>query len=97
LVYAGSVGSWYLLEEMIAFYRSARTVFPRLFFLLLINGSHEMVRAALARHGVREGEEACIRWVRFEEIPDYLSAADVGIAFIRPCFSKRSSSLRYPI
>ena len=30
--------------------------------------------------------------VRPEEVPSYLSAADVGLAFIKPCFSKLASS-----
>jgi glycosyltransferase involved in cell wall biosynthesis len=47
--------------------------------------------ASLERHGVPQREVA-LRWARHEEMPDYLSAADAGIAFIRPCLSKRSSS-----
>ncbi|MBI4489156.1 MAG: glycosyltransferase [Deltaproteobacteria bacterium] len=92
LVYAGSVGTWYLLDEMLEFYVVARRTWPELFFLFLSNGSDTIVRAALLRHGVVEGRDAAIRWARFQEMPNYLSAADAGIAFIRPCLSKRSSS-----
>jgi glycosyltransferase involved in cell wall biosynthesis len=92
LVYAGSIGTWYLLDEMLEFYVVARRMWPELFFLFLPNASHEVVRSALRRHGVFEGKDAAIRWARFEEMPDYLSAADAGVAFIRPCVSKRSSS-----
>lgn len=91
LVYAGSIGTWYLLDEMLQFYTVARQTWPDLFFLILLNGSRDAVREAMNRHGIFE-KDAAIRWARFEEMPDYLSAADVGIAFIRPCFSKRSSS-----
>jgi len=92
LVYAGSVGTWYLVDEMAAFYAAARRTMPGLFFLWLVNGSPRLVRAVLARHGIAEGPDALIRQARFEEMPDYLSVADAGIAFIRPCLSKRSSS-----
>jgi glycosyltransferase involved in cell wall biosynthesis len=92
LVYAGSIGTWYLLDEMIAFSVEARRCLPTLAFLALVNGSSQPVRAAFARHGVIEGRDAFVRRAPFEEMPDYLSAADAGIAFIRPCLSKRSSS-----
>lgn len=92
LVYAGSVGTWYLLEEMLSFYQVAAQVNPGFFFLILVNGSFEPVRSALHRHGIVEGPDASIQRVRFEEMPDWLSAADAGIAFIRSCPSKRSSS-----
>lgn len=92
LVYAGSIGTWYLLEEMLAFYKAALQLEKDLFFLILANGPSQPIQSALRRHGIAQGQDACIRRVRFEEMPDYLSAADAGIAFIRPCFSKRSSS-----
>ena len=92
LVYAGSVGTWYLLDEMLDFYIVARQSWPELFFLILANASHEVVRAGLRRHGLVEGENVTVRRVRSEEMPAYLSASDAGIAFIRPCLSKRSSS-----
>lgn len=91
LVYAGSIGTWYLLEEMVGFFKVARRTLPELFFLILANGSGEAVWTALRKHGIDE-KDAAVRWVRFGELPDYLSAADAGIAFIRPCLSKRSSS-----
>ena len=33
-----------------------------------------------------------VRAVRPEEVPEYLLAGDVGLSFIKPCFSKISSS-----
>lgn len=91
LVYAGSIGTWYLLEEMVSFFQVARRTLPELFFLILANGSSEAIWATLRKHGIDE-KDAAVRWARFEELPGYLSAADAGVAFIRPCLSKRSSS-----
>lgn len=91
LVYAGSIGTWYLLEEMASFFKVARRTLPELFFLILANGSRDAVWTALRKHGI-DDKDAAVHWARFEELPDYLSAADAGIAFIRPCLSKRSSS-----
>lgn len=91
LVYAGSIGTWYLLEEMLQFYTVAKRTWPELFLLVLCNGSTEGIREALQRHGIADRDSVC-RWVPAEQMPDYLSAADAGMAFIRPCLSKRSSS-----
>ncbi len=92
LVYAGSVGTWYLLDEMLEFYTIARKIFPELFFLILSNISNEAIDAVLRSHGINNKNDVAVRWARFEELPDYLSAADAGIGFIRPCLSKLSSS-----
>jgi glycosyltransferase involved in cell wall biosynthesis len=91
LVYSGSVGTWYLMDEMLDFYQAARERWPGLFFLALVNRSPEMVAQALAARGVPMDDFA-VTWVRHEEIPAYLSAADAAIAFIRPSLSKQSSS-----
>jgi glycosyltransferase involved in cell wall biosynthesis len=76
---------------MLCFYNVARQTCPELFFLILANGPSDPVVEALHKHGI-DARDAAVRWARFEELPDYLSAADAGIAFIRPCLSKRSSS-----
>jgi glycosyltransferase involved in cell wall biosynthesis len=90
LVYAGSIGTWYLLDEMLECYAAARAVWPEL-FLLILSPSTETTQEALRRHSIDPGD-AAIRWVRFDDMPDYLSAADAGMALIRACPSKRSSS-----
>jgi glycosyltransferase involved in cell wall biosynthesis len=91
LVYAGSIGTWYLLDEMLDFYQAARARWPGLFLLALVNRSPETVAGALAARGIA-ADDYRVTWARHEEMPAYLSAADAGIAFIRPCVSKRSSS-----
>jgi glycosyltransferase involved in cell wall biosynthesis len=91
LVYAGSSGSWYLLDEMVHFYQTARERWPGLFFLALVNGSPETVTEVLTARGIPAGDFA-VTWARHEDVPAYLSAADAGIAFIRRSLSKRSSS-----
>lgn len=91
LVYAGSIGTWYLLDEMLDFYQAARERWPGLFFLALVNRSPDTVTRALEARGIPAGDCA-VTWARHEEVPAYLSAADAGVAFIRPCLSKRSSS-----
>lgn len=91
LVYSGSVGTWYLLDEMLDFYAAARDQWPGLFFLALVNRDPEAVSEALRARGIAPSDFS-VTWARHEEMPAYLSAADAGVAFIRPCLSKQSSS-----
>jgi glycosyltransferase involved in cell wall biosynthesis len=91
LVYAGSIGTYYLLDEMLDFYQAARERWPGLFLLALVNRSPETVTRALAARGV-PSTDAAVTWARHADMPAYLSAADAGLAFVRPSPSKRSAS-----
>lgn len=91
LVYSGSVGTWYQLDEMLDFYIAARTCWPGLFFLALVNRSPDAVVRALEARSVLP-QDYTVMWARHEEVPAYLSAADAAVAFIRPSLSKQSSS-----
>lgn len=91
LVYSGSIGTFYLLDEMLDFFQAARAQWPGLFFLALVNRSPDDARQAFVARGVPSGDFA-VKWVCHEEMPAYLSASDAAISFIRPSVSKLSSS-----
>ena len=91
LVYAGSIGNWYQVEEMIDFYGAAAERWPGLFFLALVNRAPEVVAGALAARGISSADCSVV-WARHDEMPAYLSAADAAVAFIRPSLSKQSSA-----
>lgn len=91
LVYSGSLGMWYLLDEMLAVYAYAREQIPDLRFLILNRGEHELVNAALARAGAASGGVE-LRAVPPGEMPGALAGCHVGIALIKPTPSKRGSS-----
>src|SRR6185369_13443041 len=54
-------------------------------------GSHERVRQLMTARGISE-DRFSIRAVAPREMPSYLAAGDVGVAFIKRCFSKLASS-----
>ena len=89
-LYIGSVGTWYLLEEMIDFFLVAKTLINNAHFLILTHVDKEMVKDSWNKRGL-SFDEVTIEEVEFEEIPDYINLADVGMFFIKPVFSKRSS------
>ena len=92
LVYAGSLGSWYREDELARFAGIVRrrSSSPVRFLLLTASKPDELV-ANLRREGFGDDTMRTLR-VRPEEMPRYLSAGDVGLSFIKSCFSKKGSS-----
>jgi len=93
LVYAGSIGGRYLLDEMLDFYLAAAERWPGLFFLALVNHWPDTVRRRLVERGIPVSDAAVV-WARHAEMPAYLSAADAAISFAysQPSVSRRASS-----
>jgi glycosyltransferase involved in cell wall biosynthesis len=91
LVYQGSIGTWYLLAEMVAFVRRAKQRWPDLLWLVLAPGEHQTVRAAASAAGLREGDDFRLEALPHAQVPRWLAAADAAFFFIRPSYSKTSS------
>jgi glycosyltransferase involved in cell wall biosynthesis len=90
-VYAGQLGGWYLDHALVEFLARARGRDPSLFAMILTPSSAEGLKEQLVTHGF-DDTSVLIRAVGPEQVPSYLLAADVGLSFIKPCFSKISSS-----
>lgn len=91
LVYSGSIGTWYLLDEMLAFSARAARRRPDLHLLALSPSDHERIRAAAHDHGIRP-ELLTIRRDHYQNVARYLRTRAAGIAFIRRVASKDGSS-----
>tara|TARA_R110000851_G_scaffold289629_1_gene443782 strand:- start:9083 stop:10291 length:1209 start_codon:yes stop_codon:yes gene_type:complete len=90
LGYIGSVGSWYMFDQ-VAFAVS------RLFkmrsdarFLVVNKGGHAFIRDKLSEAGV-DLERVEIVEAPFDKVGDFVSRMDAGIFFIKPVWSKRAS------
>lgn len=95
VVYAGSLGTWYLEPEMAAFARAfrerARAAGREFAFVCLTPSDPSSLRRQLEAAGV-PGDEVTVRKVPPREMPDHLAVGDVGLSFIQSCFSKMGSS-----
>lgn len=91
LVYSGSLDGWYLTEEMADFFASVVRQRNDAHLLWLTMGSRERVRQLMNERGISENNFS-IHSVAPREMPSYLAAGDVGISFIKRCFSKLASS-----
>jgi glycosyltransferase involved in cell wall biosynthesis len=91
LVYSGSLDGWYLTEQMADFFGAVIRKRPDAHILWLTMGSRERVRQLMSARGIAE-DRYSVRAVAPREMPSYLAASDVGVSFIKRCFSKLASS-----
>ena len=90
-IYVGSLGTWYLLEEMLDFFKVAKEVIPSASFLILTQVRTPGLERRLSERGIGPSD-VLVASCPPQEVPRYLSLADAGVCLIRPCFSKLSSS-----
>jgi glycosyltransferase involved in cell wall biosynthesis len=91
VVYCGSIDGWYLTEEMADFFVQLLGLKPSAHFLWLTPVKHDRITALMEGRGISRSSYT-IRSVSPQQVPSFLSASDVGMAFIRPCLSKLASS-----
>jgi glycosyltransferase involved in cell wall biosynthesis len=91
LLYLGSLGPDYLLDEMLSLFRELRALKPDAAFLFLINNGREAVEQAAAAAGLPADAFRFASAPR-EEIPVYASIATLSAVFIRPTPSKAGCS-----
>lgn len=91
LVYLGSLGSWYMRDEMLDFFAAYAARHEASRFLFVTPDEPRAIRDAAAERGV-DPERLVIAAATRDEVPGLLAAADLGIFFIRPVFSKTASS-----
>jgi hypothetical protein len=91
LLYLGSLGSWYMLDEMLEFFRVYHSRRSTARFLFITPDDAQPIRDAAAARGV-DPDRLTILAASREEVPQLMAAADLGIFFIKPVFSKTASS-----
>ena len=91
IVYVGSFGGWYMTDEMTEFLAVAHEQDPATFSMILTQSPRQTVIERLASLGINE-TAFFVSQITPEEVPRYLKAADIAISFIKPCYSKQSSS-----
>jgi len=91
VVYVGKFTGWYMEREMADFVTVARQSEPELLFLIVTQADPAPMLRELDRCGIGPNDYRILR-SEPEEIGRYLAAADAGLSFVRPCFSKISSS-----
>src|SRR6266404_7307776 len=91
LVYSGSIGGWYLTDEAADFFVALLKRKANGHFLWLTGGDKALIEKLMSDRGVNLNQFT-VRNAPTAEVARYLSAADVGIAFYKPTFSRLATS-----
>jgi glycosyltransferase involved in cell wall biosynthesis len=89
--YLGSIGGWYLTDEMMKFCKRLNDRVLKAKFLFISPNGHDEIAAAAAKYGIAK-EKIIVKYARRHEVPVLLSFSNYSIFFIKPCYSKISSS-----
>ncbi len=82
LGYFGSVGTWYMLDEMLAFGAAVLDVEPKAALRFLVNSDPDSILASAERQGVAT-DRIEVASVRHDQVPDALAGVDATFFFIR--------------
>lgn len=89
--YVGSVGTWYLFDEVAACFVQLIRMLPDARLLIVNRGEHGYIRERLAAAKVPDSAVELIS-VPHAEVPHQMARMDAGIFFIKPVFSKQASA-----
>ena len=90
--YAGSLGTWYLLKEMLEFFRQLLITYPEACLLFITPDNPEEIKAEAKKTGLDPERSIRIVNALYKDVPAYLSCSQVSIFFIKPAYSKTASS-----
>ncbi|MCS6821865.1 MAG: glycosyltransferase [Microscillaceae bacterium] len=89
--YLGSIGTWYMLSEMLAFYKQLLQTYPQAEFLFITPDSPAHIRQEAQKLGLPL-EQIRIQKAERKDIPTLLAQSQISLFFIKPAFSKKASS-----
>ncbi len=91
VAYLGSIGTWYLLDEMLDFFKVVVSKYPKAKFLFISTDDPRVIVQKAAEKGISR-ERIIVQPAKREEVPTFLSLASFALFFIQPVFSKSGSS-----
>ena len=91
LGYVGSVGTWYLFDEVATCFAHLLRLRPDSRFLIVNRGEHAYIKCKLRAFGVPESIVDLVN-VPHAEVPAQIARMDAGVFFIKPVFSKQASA-----
>ena len=91
LGYIGSIGTWYMLPEMLDYFKELKEAKPNSKFLFVSGEEPNKILAAANEKDI-DTNDIKITSVLHHEVPRFISLMDASIFFIKPSYSKKASS-----
>jgi glycosyltransferase involved in cell wall biosynthesis len=81
-LHAGSLEKWYIMDRMLECFSVIREMYADAVFLVLTSMKESAIRPHLDALGIAP-ESVMLSAVDYSQMPDYISAADVGLFFLK--------------
>lgn len=91
LGYVGSVGTFYVFDEVLECYKELLHVRPDASLLIVNRDGHGYIDERLTALDVPR-EKVELHTAEYREVPEYIHRMDAGAFFVKPTFSKKSSA-----
>ena len=91
LGYVGSVGTWYLLDEMLHCFRLLQATNPSARLLVVNRNEQEMIRTRALEAGIDPGSIDIVA-ADHQDIHEQIARMTAAMALIKPCYSKIASA-----
>jgi glycosyltransferase involved in cell wall biosynthesis len=91
LLYLGAIGTWYMLDEMLDFFKVFLSVNPDAKFLFVTAESPGTIFDKAKSKNIPIAN-ILVRRAERKEVPVFISISDASIFFIKPAYSKKASS-----
>jgi glycosyltransferase involved in cell wall biosynthesis len=89
--YLGSVGTWYLLDEMLQFFTLLLKKYPKAVFLFITPENPKTIIGRAKEFDIEE-EQLRVKFATRDQVSMYLGVSDFSLSFIKPAYSKIASS-----
>jgi glycosyltransferase involved in cell wall biosynthesis len=89
--YLGSVGAWYMLNEMLDLFKQIKVRYPKAVFLFITPEPAEVILEPARQKGLNPAD-LVIRSATRKEVPVLTAASDINLFFIKQSYSKIASS-----
>ncbi len=91
IAYYGSIGTWYLLAEMLNYYKQLLQNNPETIFLFVTPDSPDSIFKVSRSLNIPDNNLRIVSAKR-NEMPAFIALCDYSIFFIKPSYSKKASS-----
>jgi glycosyltransferase involved in cell wall biosynthesis len=91
LGYLGSLGTWYLLDEMLDFFIALKERKSKAKFLFITGDEHTLIRDKAKQKGILS-DDILIQQANRQQVPVLLQLCSASVFFIKPSYSKMASS-----
>lgn len=91
LSYLGAIGTWYMPDEMLGFFKVLLSEKSDAKFLFITHESPRTIRMKSQRQNIPD-KNILVQEAERHEVPALLSLCNFSIAFIKPAYSKMASS-----